>query len=269
MQTSAGLQDGSINFQTTGAAYDRFMGRYSSPLAEAFLATSDLAIGRSALDAGCGPGALTSALVAKLGASAVAAFDPSEPFVAECRARHPRVDVRLGRAEQIPFDDAQFDFVFAQLVLHFVSDPSLALREMQRVARSGSLIAATVWEFANGMEMLRLFWDAALSIDPATPDEARTLRFGREGELETLFLEAGLEGVTETALRVETSYTDYDELWAGFQAGIGPAGAYCVTLSDAQQAAVRTGMYERLGSPTGPFTLSATARCTRGLVRTP
>jgi SAM-dependent methyltransferase len=237
------------------------MGRYSRPLAVAFADAAGVTAGQTALDVGCGPGALTGVLVDRLGAAAVRACDPSEPFVAECTVRHPGVDVRVARAEEIPFEDGCVDVALAQLVLHFVSDPPAAAREMRRVVRRGGAVAACVWDFSAGMEMLRRFWDAALAVDPAAPDEARTLRFGREGEIAELFADGGLVDVTETTLASGSSYSDFDELWSGFLAGIGPAGAFLTSASDDTRAAIRAAMYDGLGSPTGPITLKATARC--------
>ena len=245
---------------TTGAAYDAFMGRYSRPLASLLADAAGVRRGQSALDAGCGPGALTTELVTRLGAAAVTAFDPSESFVAECAARHPGVDVRQGRCEAIPFDDACVDIALAELVLHFVSDPTAAARELRRVVRPGGTIGACVWDFAEGMEMLRRFWDAALAVDPDAPDEARTMRFGGEGEISALFDEAGLVDIVETTLQVSSTYEHFDELWSGFLAGVGPAGSFCVALPDDRRTAMCSELFARLGSPTGPITLRAVAR---------
>jgi SAM-dependent methyltransferase len=257
---------GAGTFQKSGAAYDAFMGRYSRPLATLFADAAGVAAGQSALDVGCGPGALTAVLVERLGTDAVAAFDPSEPFVATCGARHPGVDVRHGRAEAIPFDDDRFDVALAQLVLHFVSDPAAAAGELRRVVRGGGVVAACVWDFAEEMEMLRCFWDAANATDPAAPDEARTLRFGRPGELADWLEDAGYADVTETTLAVASEYEDFDELWSGFLAGIGPAGAYCVSLPEARRSALRDELFRRVGEPAGAFTLGAMARTARGRV---
>ena len=258
------MDEGHGSFQTTGVAYDGFMGRYSRPLADLLADATDLtdgADGLLALDVGCGPGALTGVLVRRLGAGAVSACDPSPPFVSECQRRCPGVTVRPGTAEAIPFEDDSFDRVLAQLVLHFVGEPAAAAREFRRVLRPGGLVSACVWDFDGGMEMLRLFWDAAVALDPVAPDEARTLRFGRVGEIALLFDDAGLEDVRETTLSVGSTYATFDELWSGFLDGIGPAGSYCLSLSDEHRAALRAEMFGRLGSPSGSFSLTATARC--------
>ena len=253
--------EGARSFIASGDAYDSFMGRYSRSLAHGFADAAEVTAGLAALDVGCGPGALTAVLVDRLGPSAVAACDPSAPFVAACAARHPGVDVRAGRAEAIPFDDAAFDCVLAQLVLHFVTDPIVAAQEFRRVLRPGGVAAACVWDFAEGMRMLRLFWDAALAVDPHAPDEARTMRFGRAGEIAELFAQAGFGEITETTLDVTSAHVGFDELWAGFLAGIGPAGSYCVGLAEQRRLALRDELFRRLGSPDGPFSLTATARC--------
>ncbi|MDQ3616145.1 MAG: class I SAM-dependent methyltransferase [Actinomycetota bacterium] len=256
--------EGAATFQKSGADYDAFMGRYSQSLAPAFADWAKVTAGQSALDVGCGPGALTSVLAERLGPGAVLACDPSEPFLEECRARHPDVEVRRGRAEELPCEDASRDLVLAQLVLHFVSDPEAAAREMRRVLRPGGTVAACSWDFAQGMEMLRHFWDAAVSLDPVAPDEA-ALRFGREGELAELFADAGFEQTTESTLEVVSSYASYDELWSGFLTGIGPAGNHAVRQPREKQDALRQALFEEVGSPEGPFELRAVARAGRGM----
>lgn len=215
--------EGARTFAVAGASYDAFMGRYSRPLADRFADAAGIRLGDTAVDVGCGPGALTGVLVERLGVEAVAACDPASGFVNECAARHPGVRVDIGRAEALPFETGRFDHALAQLVLHFVSDTEQAAREMMRVVRPGGTVSACVWDFDEGMEMLRCFWDAAEQIDPGAPDEARTLRFGGTGEIAGLFVSAGMVDVVESELRVSSSYTGFDELWNGFLSGVGPA----------------------------------------------
>lgn len=258
--------EGARTFAVAGASYDAFMGRYSSSLAERFADAAGVSAGCTAVDVGCGPGALTGELVARLGPNAVVACDPSPSFCRECAARFPGVTVKEGRAEAIPFGTGTADHAMAQLVLHFVSDPEAAAREMARVVRPGGSVAACVWDFDRGMEMLRAFWDAALSIDPDAPDEARVLRFGRPGEIAALFASARLLHIEESTLHVASTYASFDELWSGFLAGVGPAGAYCSSLGDAEREALRGTLLARLGSPSGSFTLAAVARCAVGRV---
>lgn len=256
--------EGARQFQVEGATYDRFMGRYSRLLAPLFADFADVGPGLDVVDVGCGPGALTTELVARTGAERVRAVDPSPSFVAACAARHPGVDVLRGGAEQLPVADATADRVVSQLVLHFVSDAAAAAREFARVLRPGGLAAACVWDFAEGMQLLRLFWDAALAVAPGAPDEARTLRFGEAGEIPALLTAAGFVDVDERELVVTSAYEDLDELWDGLLGGVGPAGAWLVAQDEALRTAVRRELSSRLGDPTGGFELTAVARAGRG-----
>ncbi len=218
------------------------------------------------LDVGCGPRALTTVAIARLGTDAVSAVDPAPGVVEACRTRCPGLTVRQGPMEALPFEDDEFSSAAAQLVFHFVTDPRKGAQEMRRVVRPGGVVAAAVWDFAEGMEMLRAFWDAALSVDPDAPDEARVLRFGRPGELAELFTAAGLVDVEESPLTVRSGYESFDELWSTFLAGIGPAGGYAVGLPPERRQALRAALHDGLGRPAGPFELSATARVARGEV---
>lgn len=258
--------DGATTFNASGDAYDRFMGRYSRPLADEFADFCGIGPDQRILDVGCGPGALTAVAVARAGADSVTAIDPSPGFVEACRERHPGVHVGRGSAERIPFDDDEFDCAAAQLVLYFVSDPELAALEMSRVVRPGGTVGACAWALAGEMTMLRAFWDAALSVDPEAPDEAQVLRFGEVRELAELFVGAGLSEVTETTLTVTADYLGFDELWSSLLLGIGPAGAYLATRSERDRTAIRVAMFEQVGSPVGSFRLSAGARAARGFV---
>jgi ubiquinone/menaquinone biosynthesis C-methylase UbiE len=129
-----------MSFHVAADAYDRFMGRYSVPLAVRLADFTEVTAGQRVVDVGCGPGALTTELVRRVGAAAVSAVDPSEPFVDAARARHPGVDVRRAAAEQLPFDDATFDSTLAQLVVHFMTDPVIGLGEMRRVTRAQGIV---------------------------------------------------------------------------------------------------------------------------------
>jgi SAM-dependent methyltransferase len=253
-----GAAEGARTFQAGDAAYDRFMGRYSALLARVFADAVGIAPPQTAVDVGCGPGALTTELVRKLGAASVSAVDPTEPFVEACRRRHPGVDVHLGRAEELPFEDHRFDAALAQLVLHFVTDPIATAREMRRVTGPGGVVAACVWD-VDGMTMLRVFREAVHATDPDAPAGTDPRAFGRQGEIADLFRSVGLEDVADGALEVDTTYGDFDEFWDPFLTGIGPAGEYVASLDPDRQATFREELRARVGSPAGSFTLTARA----------
>ena len=250
-------------FDVAAEAYDRFMGRYSAPLAPRFADFAGVEPGLRVLDVGCGPGALTAELVARVGADAVAAVEPSEPFAEACRRRHPGVDVRRAPAEELPFADDTFDASLAQLVVHFLRDPARGLAEMARVTRPGGLVAACVWDLAGGEAPLSPFWDAARRLDPHAEDESG-LPGAREGHLAELLREAGLRDVEDAKLAVTVEHATFEEWWEPFTFGVGPAGAYLAGLGPAEQARVRERCREAL--PDAPLRLTARAWAARGRV---
>jgi SAM-dependent methyltransferase len=250
-----------VAFDVAADAYDRFMGRYSRGLAPQLADLAGVTAGQSALDVGCGPGALTAELVARLGPDRVVAVDPSERFVAATRERNPGVDVRGAAAEALPFDDATFDVALAQLVVHFMADAVAGLREMSRVTRPGGVVAASVWDHAGERSPLTGFWRAARSLDPATHDES-DLAGARAGHLAELFAAAGLEDVRATEHAVAVQHDTFEEWWEPFMLGVGPAGAYVARLEPARRDAVRERCRELLGPP--PFTIAARAWAVRG-----
>jgi SAM-dependent methyltransferase len=251
-----------VTFTTGTDAYDKGVGRYSSALAEALCDAAGVSDDDAALDVGCGPGALLAELARRLGSGRVAGVDPSPPFVAAARLRVPGADIREAAAEQLPFADASFDVVLSQLVVNFTSDPQRAIDEMRRVGRR--TVAACVWDYAGEMTMLRAFWDAALELDPEAPDEGAVMRFCTPAELAALWSGAKLRDVVTGELVVHGDYVDFDDYWSPFPAGIAPSGAYCVSLEPDRQEALRESCFRRLGSPTGPFRLSARAWFVRG-----
>jgi SAM-dependent methyltransferase len=246
-------------------AYQRFMGRYSDKLSHEFARAAGVAPGQKVIDVGCGSGALTVILAEIVGAENVAGVDPSEPFVAEARARVPGADLRVGPAESLPFEDATFDAAVSQLVFHFVQDPARSVAEMKRVTRPGGRVAACVWDMTGGMKMIRAFWDATRATGSSEPGE--TERFGgRPGQLAGLCREAGLRDVEDSVLTVSTDYADFDELWQSFLGAAGPIGVHVASLDDAQRQALENALHARLGSPEGPFTLTAAAWFAAGVV---
>lgn len=250
-----------MSFDVAADAYDRFMGRYSTVLAPSFADFAQVRAGHRALDVGCGPGALTAELVVRLGPAAVAAVDPSAPFVAAAASRHPGVDVRRSSADDIPHPDAAFDVTIAQLVVHFMPDPVAGLAEMARVTRPDGVVAACVWDFDGERSPISAFWQAARDADPGVRDES-DLPGARAGHLTELLGAAGLRRVEETALLVSVEHPSFDEWWTPFELGVGPAGTYVGSLAEGERSALRERCQRIL--PDGPFTLTAAVWAARG-----
>jgi SAM-dependent methyltransferase len=242
-------------------AYDRHVGRYGAQLAFGLVEVAGVRPGQRALDVGCGPGPLTRVLAERLGAQNVAAVDPSESFVAACRARVPGADVRVAVAEELPFAANEFDVVLAQLVVQLMEDRDKGVREMARVARPGGVVVACVWD-SRAMPLLQSFWDAALAVAPeqaAALDEGRRVGYPTPTELGDLWEASGLRDVSTGELSVEASYLNFDDLFAPFAAGAGHSGATFLALDEAKQRRVRAEAHRLLGRPDGPLTLPARA----------
>jgi SAM-dependent methyltransferase len=251
-----------MTFAVAADSYDRFMGRYSVPLAPRLADFAGVTSGQRVLDVGCGPGALTTELVLRLGPDSVAAVDPSEPFVEAARERHPGVSVQRAAAEDLAFEDDAFDAAVAQLVVHFMTDPVAGLREMGRVTRRGGMVAACVWDHAGGHGPLSPFWEAAHELDDDVMDESR-LAGARAGHLLELFQAAGLRDVEDDSLSVGVEHPTFEDWWEPFTLGVGPAGAYAKGLDSERQAELRERCRALL--PPAPFVLTARAWAARGL----
>lgn len=258
---------GAATFRAPAEAYDRHVGRYGPQLARALVAAAGVAYGERALDVGCGPGALTGELVALLGPGNVAAVEPSAPFAAACRARHPGVTVHGAWAEALPFDDGTFDHALSQLVVNFMSDPPAGVREMRRVTRHGGRVSAAVWDYAGEMTLLRRFWDAAVALDAAAADldEGRCMPFCAPDDLGALWSAAGLRDVEVAAAVVAARYDDFEDLWQPLESGVAPTGAYATSLSPDRRGALKEELRRRLGAGDRPFELTARAWVVSGV----
>ena len=252
-----------MTFDVPAEAYDRFMGVHSRQLAPQLADLAELAPDGRALDVGCGPGALTTELVARLGEGSVAAVDPSATFVAAARERHPGVDVQRATAEALPYPDSDFDATLAQLVVHFMTDPLAGIREMARVTLPDGVVAACVWDHAGERSPLAPFWKAAHELQIGVLDESG-LPGARDGHLVELFQAAGLREVEQSELVARIEYSSVDQWLAPFALGVGPAGAAYAGFTPQQRSELGERCRELLGPP--PFVLESVAWAARGVV---
>jgi SAM-dependent methyltransferase len=255
-----------MRFAAPADHYDRYMGRYVPELAAGLADVAGVAAGQRVVDVGCGPGGLARELAARVGNAHVAAIDPAPQFAAACRERLPGADVREGVAEELPWDDGQFDAAVSSLVIGFLRDPDAGVREMARVTRPGGVVAACMWDLpGGGMTMLSTYWRAARAVQPETQGEQARVGV-RDGEIAERFERAGLDGVESGTLTVTAAYEGFDDFWEPFTFAVGPAGEHLGTLTPDQQDAVRDQCFVLLGEPSGRFELEARAWYARGTV---
>ena len=252
-----------MSFAVAAEAYDKFMGRYSNPLAPSFADFAGVVPGQRALDVGAGPGALTAVLADRLGAAAVTAVEPSEPFVAALRERHPDVTVLHAAAEDLPFEDGSFDTAIAQLVVHFMNDPARGLSEMRRVTAPGGVVAANVWDHGGGRGPLSTYWEVVRELDPSSTGEGE-LAGATQGDLTHLFEQVGFTDVEEEPLTVTLEHETFEEWWEPYTLGVGPAGSYVAGLDPEAREELRERCRERLSDP--PFVIRASAWSARARV---
>ncbi|GAA2314962.1 class I SAM-dependent methyltransferase [Streptomyces hawaiiensis] len=253
---------------SAGAAYERYMGRWSRRVAEQFIAWLDAADGLRWLDVGCGTGGLTDVVAARCRPRTVVGADRSEEFVAHARgSAAPPAHFVVADAMALPVRDEACDAAVSGLVLNFLPSPAAAVAQMARITRPGGLVAAYVWAYAEGMGFLRRFWDAAIEVDPAAValDEGRRFADCRPEALRTVWVGAGLADVSVAPLEVPTVFADFADLWDPFLAGQGPAPGYVAALAPADREQVRDALSAKVPRETdGSLALTARAWAVRG-----
>lgn len=256
---------------STGEAYDAFMGKWSRKVARLFLEWLAPAPRSHWLELGCGTGALTQAICAFADPASIAACDPSPEFIAYARNKSSGCAATFFTAdsESLPDSEGGFDFAVSGLVLNFLPDPLRSLRSMKARLRVGGVLAAYVWDYQDGMEMLRVFWEEAVALDPAAGHLSERHRFpiSQPEPLGELFHRAGLSSIDIKPLQLSMVFEDFDAYWTPFLGGTGPAPAYVHSLSPDARSQLEGRL--RLRNPTSPdgsIRLAARAFGIRGVV---
>ena len=224
-----------------GDLYEPYVGRWSRVVAREFLPWLGVPPAREWLDVGCGTGALSQCIIATAAPARVHGIDPSAGFIEHAKAHTQGASFDVGDAQKLPVANAAFDAAVAGLVLNFVPKPELAVREMRRAVRSGGVVAAYVWDYADKMQLMRYFWDAAVELNPAARELDEGVRFPlcNEKSLRALFADAALNEIELRAIDAPTPFRDFDDYWQPFLGGQAPAPGYCMSLDEAKRAALR------------------------------
>jgi len=233
-----------------GDAYELYMGRWSRSLARVFVNWLHPEPSAHWLEFGCGTGALTSAICDLCEPASVVACDPSGSFLEHARNNlaDSRASFVIGGAESLPRREGGFDVVVSGLVLNFLSEPGQIMSSIRERLRPGGTVAAYVWDYAQGMEFLRCFWDEAVASDPraAALDEGRRFPICRAEALVSLFQAARLSQVKTERLDIPTNFSDFDDYWTPFLRGTGPAPNYVASLDPKSRELLRERLRVRL-----------------------
>jgi ubiquinone/menaquinone biosynthesis C-methylase UbiE len=253
-------------------SYERFMGRWSRIAAPLLLDFADVPDTGRVLDVGCGTGRMASTITQRKPGVQVIGIDPSKEYIAYASRVGPfpdRTSFEIGDAQALRFSDGEFVAALSLLVFNFIPDPARALREVRRVTKHGGRISAAVWDYGDGMRMLRVFWDAATSLDPkADKLDEKHMPLCRAGELSQLWKRVGLEDVRQQPLTIQTKFESFADYWDTFLLGQGPAGAYVGALQSDRVQALREEVKRRLSisEERRAFTIPARLWAVRGSV---
>jgi SAM-dependent methyltransferase len=258
-----------------GDAYERYMGRWSRRIAEPFVVGLGAPQGLRWLDVGCGTGALAGAVLDLAAPDSLIGVDSAEGFLETARERFAgrgaAVEFVRGDAGALPLEDDSVDAAVSGLVLNFVPSPDAAVAEMARVVRPGGTVAAYVWDYAAGMPLMTIFWDAAVALDPDAEALDQSARFTRwePGFMRSLLADtAGIAAPSVETGRVEFDavFADFDDYWAPFLGGQGPAPAYAMSLDEPARAELRERVRAELPvAADGSITLRLRAWTVRGV----
>ena len=252
-----------------GDAYEAYMGRWSRLVAREFLAWLQVGHAQHWLEVGCGSGALTAAILSSCAPGSLVACDQSAAFVDHARAQlhDPRVAFVTASADALPRRDAGFDVVVSGLVLNFIADPRGALTAMRERLHPGGLVGAYLWDYSDGIDFLRYFWEEAVASDRAASasDESRRFAAWQPAHVAALFDAAGLVAIATETLTVPTRFTNFEDYWQPFLGGTGPAPSYVAALTEPQRDSLKARLRARLPpSADGSIRLHARAFAIRG-----
>jgi len=254
----------------SGDKYEPYIGRWSRLVAGEFLNWLAIPAGSYWLDVGCGTGALSQSILQFAEPASIKGIDRSEGFIAFAKehTQDSRVQFEVGDATALNADSGTFDASVSGLVLNFVPEPERAIAEMRRVTRAGGVVAVYVWDYADRMQMIRHFFDAAVALDPDAVelDEGRRFSICQPDALSQLFESVGLHNVEVRPIEVSTVFRDFDDYWSPFLGGQGPAPSYAMSLSEERRLALRERI--RAGLPfasDGSIPLVARAWAVRGV----
>jgi SAM-dependent methyltransferase len=250
-----------------GAAYERYMGKWSQLAGDAFLDWLAPRPGLRWLDVGCGNGAFTDLILQGCEPKSVVGIDPSPAQLSYARARFEagRIEFREGNAMALPFAAASFDVAVMPLVIFFVPDPSKGVAEMARVVRPGGMVSAYAWDMAGGgFPYASLL--SELKASGAVVPEPPSGQASSVDEMRRLWTAAGLDAIDIRPIEVQRTFADFDDYWTTIL-GSPSAGVAISSMAPEAHQRLREVMRVRLApAADGRITCSGRANAVKGRV---
>ena len=258
------MSESNIRFED-GAGYEQMMGKWSQLAGSVFLDWLQAPAGLSWVDIGCGNGAFTEKLIQTCAPSAVCGIDPAPGQLSYARQRDAcrMADFQEGSAMALPYANNSFDSAVMALVLFFVPEPAKGVSEMLRVVRPGGSVSAYVWDLLEGGFPLADVQAhmRAMGLTPMLPPSPEVSRMT---ELHRTWVEAGMESVRVTEIKVERQFTDFDDYWntALLGSSVGPA---IKAMQASDYETLRSGVRQRLHiAAEGQIVVTARANAVTG-----
>jgi ubiquinone/menaquinone biosynthesis C-methylase UbiE len=248
-----------------------FMGRWSNLVALKFLDWLAIPPGSSWLDVGCGTGSITKLILETSQPKEIISIDSSSEFIfhAQQSIKNPVVRFQVDQAQALELESNSVDVVVSGLMLNFIPQTEEAVAEMIRVTKPGGIIGVYLWDYAEGMQMLRHFWGAAVELDSSGKEYDEGIRFPlcRKGNLESLVIKSGLKKVEAIPIEVKTIFKDFDDYWMPFLGNVGPAPSYVMSLGEKDRQNLKNKLRETLPiGEDGSISLMARAWAVKGKV---
>ncbi len=251
-----------------GAAYERFMGRWSLAAGGIFLDWVAPPKGARWLDIGCGTGVFTELVLDTCSPATVVASDPSAAQIELARNKPvaQRADFRIGDAQTLPFPNGAFDVVASALVINFIPDRPKAIAEMRRVGCAGGVVAGYVWDFAAELTPNAPIRSGLSRIGAKAPLASGT-DDSRLEALNSLFAMGGLQDISTRTIDVSMTFSDFNDFWRTQNVGYSPTGKVIAALSETDREKLIEAVRASLpADPDGSITYSARANAIKARV---
>ncbi len=247
------------------------MGRWSRRLAPQFVSWLQIPRGVDWLDVGCGTGSLAQAICSYADPASVVGCDPATPLLEFAREHggDARLSFVTAGVGSLPRRPGGYGSVTSLFALNFFPDVEAAVHEMRSVAAPHATVSACVWDYLDGIQFLRHFWDAAAEVDSAARehDEGNRFPLCRRDALTALFRGGGLDDVRCDPIEIPTVFASFDDYWRPLLGGTGPAPSYVAALDADRRALLERTLEGTLRrAPDGTIALTARAWAVRGTV---